>query len=244
MEEKLLTPAVLTDREPGTALFWDTPVRPAGMGFSRHNREDKLPAFHDHKTADKRAACLHRFGGHELLAVEIMAYALLAFPEAPRAFRKGVANTLKEEQEHVRLYMHHMKLLGIEFGDMPLFCHFWKQVPYLKSPIQYLSVMALTFEMANLDFAPLYRDSFRRNGDEESAGLMEQIIRDEISHVSFGMHWFKRLRPENEEDDFTIWKEELPPILTPKRGKGFVFNEENRVKARVPDDWISQLRSL
>ena len=244
MEEKLLTPSLLTDQDPGPPLFWKTPTRPAGMGFSRHNREDKLPTFQYHHSKDNRAICLHRFGGHELLAVEIMAYALLAFPEAPRAFRKGVANTLKEEQEHVRLYMAQMERLGVKFGDLPLFCHFWKQVPYLKTPIQYLSVMALTFEMANLDFAPLYRDSFARHDDPESAKLMEQIIKDEISHVSFGMHWFKKLRPGNEADDFTIWKEELPPILNPKRGKGFVFNEENRLKSRVPQDWISQLQQL
>ncbi|MDN3505078.1 MAG: DUF455 family protein [Rhabdochlamydiaceae bacterium] len=244
MDEKLLRPDVLTDFEPGLELFWDEPTRPTGMTFSRHNREDKLPTFQFHNSEQNRAVCLHRFGGHELLAVEIMAYALLAFPNAPRGFRKGVANTLKEEQEHVRLYMEHMTLLGVEFGDLPLFKHFWKQVPFLKTPLQYLSVMALTFEMANLDFAPLYRDSFRRHGDEVSAQLMEQIIKDEISHVSFGMHWFNKLKPEDEKSDFELYAASLPPILRPKRAKGFVFQEENRQKARVPQEWINSLKEL
>ena len=244
MEEKLLPPGILTDFEPGTELFWDEPTRPTGMNFSRHSREDKLPTFQFHNTKQNRAVCLHRFGGHELLAVEIMAYALLAFPDAPRGFRKGVANTLKEEQEHVRLYMDHMKLLGIEFGDLPLYRHFWKQVPFLKSPLQYLSVMALTFEMANLDFAPLYRDSFKRHGDDVSAQLMERIIQDEISHVSFGMHWFNKLKPEDEKSDFELYTASLPPTLHPKRSKGFVFQEENRIKARVSGDWITALKNL
>ncbi|MCF7852375.1 MAG: ferritin-like domain-containing protein [Simkaniaceae bacterium] len=244
LEEKLFTPDHLTDHAPGAPVFWDTPTRPAGMQFSKHGKEDKLPTFKDHYDPNSRARCLHRFGGHELLAVEIMAYALLAFPDTPTYFRKGVANTLREEQQHVRLYMAEMQRLNVTFGDLPLYKHFWKQVPYLKSPIQYISVMALTFEMANLDFAPLYRDSFRRHGDESCAQLMEQIIRDEISHVSFGMHCFNRLKPHSEQSDFNLYKEALPPILSPKRAKGFVFQSDLRKKAHIPDEWISSLKDF
>ncbi len=95
IEEKLCDSEVLTDHNPGPALFWDLPSRPPGMEFKRHSSKEKLPPFHEHHEADKRAACLHRFAGHELLAVEIMAYALLAFPEAPKHFRRGVAKFIR-----------------------------------------------------------------------------------------------------------------------------------------------------
>ena len=90
------------------------------MGFQFRRREGKLPPFESHRDPNNRAACLHRFAGHELLAVEIMAYALLKFPDAPPHFRKGLAHTLKEEQEHVRLYIKELTRLGIKFGDLPL----------------------------------------------------------------------------------------------------------------------------
>lgn len=124
LERKLAHPGELTDDEPGPPLFWKEPVRPQGMGFTWRTREEKLPPFHDHHDPDKRAVCLHRFAGHELLAVEIMAFALLAFPDAPKHFRRGLANTLHEEQGHVRLYMEAMEKLGIRFGDLPLYRHF------------------------------------------------------------------------------------------------------------------------
>lgn len=192
LEEKLLTPPILTDHTPGPAVLWDTPSRPIGMEFKRHSKREKLPPFHEHASPDKRAACLHRFAGHELLAVEIMAYALLAFPDAPKHFRKGLANTLKEEQEHVRLYIERLAGLGVKFGDMPLYKHFWSYVPHLHTPMAYVSTMSLTFEMANLDFAPMYKKSFARNGDDLSAALMQRILEDEISHVSFGYQWLKK----------------------------------------------------
>ena len=106
-----------------------------------------------------------------------MAFTLLAFPDAPSSFRSGVAHTLCEEQGHVRLYMEQMKQLGIQFGDLPLYRHFWKHTPYIQSPIHYISMMSLTFEMANLDFASMYGKSFAHFGDVDAAELMESFSR-------------------------------------------------------------------
>lgn len=241
LEEKLFSPDILTDRDPGPPQFWKDPIRPPGMGFQRHTHKEKLPAFHEHRDPDKRAVCLHRFAGHELLAVEIMAHALVAFPDAPSHFRRGVANTLREEQEHVRLYIERMAAFGLKFGDLPLYRHFWAHIPFLTSPIRYINVMSLTFEMANLDFAPLYGKSFSRVGDEASAQLMQRILEDEISHVSFGWNWLKKLK-QPDVSEWQAWSEELPPLMTPSRARGFTVMEENRRKAGIPQEWIDRIK--
>jgi len=240
LKEKLLCPDTLTDEFPGEPLLFNEPVRPVGMEFHKRTKEQKLPPFQNHGKEDNRAICLHRFAGHELLAVEIMAHALTAFPHAPKAFRKGVAHTLKEEQGHVKMYIERMEQLGLRFGDLPLFKHFWNHVPYLTTPIRYVSVMSLTFEMANLDFAPLYGRSFAAFGDVASAALMAQIVKDEIKHVSFGYSWLNKFKGENPAWD--SWIANLSPKIQPKRAKGFVVMEENRRKAGIPDDWIEKIK--
>ena len=243
LEEKLFCPSELTDFEPGPAQFWKEPSRPPGMQFQRHSKKEKLPPFHEHRKADNRAICLHRFAGHELLAVEIMAHALVAFPDAPPRFRRGVAHTLREEQGHVRLYIKRMGDFGLKFGDLPLYRHFWSHIPYLTSPIRYVSLVSLTFEMANLDFAPLYGQSFARAGDTDSAALMQQILEDEISHVSFGWNWLKKLKtPESTEWD--AWQNNLPPLVTPKRARGFTLFENHRKQAGIPQEWIEKLQRI
>lgn len=242
LEEKLFAPTDLTDNALSAPLIISEPTRPPGMHFQRHTSRDRLPAFHEHRHPDKRAVCLHRFAGHELLAVEIMAYALLAFPDAPKHFRKGVAGTLREEQEHVRLYIHRLEQLGLKFGDLPLFKHFWSIVPHLTCPIRYLSVMSLTFEQANLDFAPMYGKSFAKAGDMASAALMQRILEDEISHVAFGFHWLKKLKMK-EESTWDVWARNLPSPMTPARAKGFLLHEEPRLRAGIPDDWIQNLKN-
>jgi uncharacterized ferritin-like protein (DUF455 family) len=240
LDEKLLDPQSITDNSPGPPIIWKEPARPPHMGFHKHTRKNKLPRLHELHLPDKRAVCLHRFAGHELLAVEIMAYALLAFPEAPRPFRRGVANTLKEEQGHVRLYMQRMKEMGLSFGDLPLYRHFWSYVPYLTSPLRYISLMSLTFEMANLDFAPIYGSIFAKHGDTASSDLMQTILHDEIAHVSFGCRWLKKWK---EKSEWETWLKSLPPLMTPARARGAEFFEDHRRQAGVSEEWIQNLKT-
>ncbi len=239
LEEKLFAPEKLTDEQPGASLLWDTPTRPPGMEFKLRSREEKLPPLGAHKDPDKRAICLHRFAGHELLAVEIMAYTLLACPQAPTRFRKGLASTLKEEQEHVRLYAKELKRFGVQLGDMPLYKHFWAHTPYITDPATYVSTMCLTLEQANLDFAPLYRKSFLQAGDEESAALMQRIFDDEIGHVSFGYQWLKRLTPK-EKHAYDMWCESLSPMMTLRRARGPIYHPEHRKMAGLDDEWLKR----
>jgi uncharacterized ferritin-like protein (DUF455 family) len=105
--------------------------------------------------------------------------------------------------------------------------------------------MSLTFEMANLDFAPIYGKSFAHFGDHESAQLMARILKDEISHVKFGWKWLESLR-SRDETAWDAWEKTLATtLLTPKRAKGFyVPDEAPRLKANIPSEWIQKIKAL
>jgi uncharacterized ferritin-like protein (DUF455 family) len=241
LEEKLLDPGVLTDESPGSPLFWKEPVRPVGMGFTRRKNKGKLPRIEELQAPDRRAVCLHRFAGHELLAVEIMAFALLAYPETPRSFRMGVAHTLKDEQRHLKMYCDRLIGLGASFGDLPQYRHFWAHVRHLLTPSHYVSTLSLTLEMANLDFAPMYGRAFEKVGDDESAELMAQILRDEIAHVGFGWRWLMKWKDEN-CSEWDAWERTQSELLNPQRACGRVFNEESRLRAGLPEAFVERLR--
>ena len=242
IEDKLFCPAVLTDHTPGPALNISEPSRSPDLSFRKHTRKDRLPSLLNLGSQDKRAVCLHRFAGHELLAVEIMAYALLAFPEAPKTFRKGLAHTLKEEQYHVRLYIERLSQMGVRFGDLPLYRHFWSYVHYLTTPLKYVSMMSLTFEMANLDFAPIYGSTFAEHGDFESEKLMKQIFIDEVKHVSFGSKWLKNMK-DSSLSPWETWLNNIHPRVTPSRAKGPTFFPEHRQLAGIDEEWILKLKN-
>lgn len=237
LNDKLSAPDLITDHNPGPLLIWDQPTRPTGMGFCKHHRKNKLPSSQELSEPDKRAVYLHRFAGHELLAVEIMAYALLAFPFASANFRKGLIQTLKDEQEHVKLYIKELNRLNTQFGDLPLYKHFWAYTPYMKSPLEYVSIMSLTFEMANLDFAPYYGKLFYEHGDIDAYNLMKKILKDELRHVRFGYRYLIKSCPTSEQN-IHIWEDLLPPLMQPKQAKGPDFQVNNRKKAGLSSFWI------
>jgi uncharacterized ferritin-like protein (DUF455 family) len=112
---------------------------------------------------EKKRQALHTFANHELMAIEIFAAVFLLFPfweEELRPFCAQLVTTLKEEQKHFRLYQKRLQALGGEFGEFPNNDFFWKQVSLISKPKHFFSVISLSFEAANLDFAQYYKKVF------------------------------------------------------------------------------------
>ena len=243
LEEKLRAPGVITDEQPGSALNTPTaPGRPENLIFKPHGTGDKseFPGLHLLEQDRERGKLLHFFGNHELLATELMALVLLKFPDAPAAFRQGVLRTLRDEQEHTRLYMERMKSCGVALGDFPVSGYFWRCVSTMEHPIDYVAGLCLTFEQANLDFAGHFAKSFGAVGDTDTAKLLEKIYRDEIGHVAYGLKWFRRWKNPG-ENDWDAFCRVLKFPLSPQRAKGFLLNVAGRKAAGLDEDFIAQL---
>lgn len=188
-----------------------------------------------------RIRCLHTFANHELMALEMMAWALLAFPNAPRAFRLGLAKILQDEQRHFQLYCDLMSKKGTTFGDLPVNDHFWRLAGTISDPLDWVCTMHLTFEQANLDHAPFFGKIFEEVGDKDSAALMDIIFRDEVGHVGFGSRWLKKLKPED-VTLFQAYEAHCAPGNPPERAKGPGFQVEARKQAGLDEEFINQLR--
>jgi uncharacterized ferritin-like protein (DUF455 family) len=242
LEEKLRCPDLLTDEHPGTALETPPgPGRPKNLIFKPHAAgKSDFPGLHRLEQASERGKLLHFFGNHELLATELMALVLLKFPQAPAAFRRGLLQTLKDEQEHTRLYMERMKACGIEFGELPVSGYFWRCVSPMENPIDYVASLCLTFEQANLDFARHFAKGFGQVGDADTAKLLEKIYRDEIGHVAYGLKWFRRWKNPT-ESDWEAFCRTLKFPLSPQRAKGFSLNVEGRRAAGFDPQFIAEI---
>ncbi|MGI8604803.1 MAG: ferritin-like domain-containing protein [Verrucomicrobiales bacterium] len=219
-----------------------SPGRPSGLHLAVSGDERaEFPRQHQLRDERSRGQLLHFFANHELLATELMALALLKFPEAPSAFRRGLLHTLAEEQQHTQWYVERMRAYGIEFGDFPVNGFFWNAVADMASPLDYVARLPLTFEQANLDFSLHYRDVFLRAGDAETAALFERIHEDEIGHVAYGWRWFQKWKARN-EDDFDALARRLAFPLSPAWAKGKLpLDIEGRRQAGLGDAFIRRL---
>ncbi len=242
LEEKLQCPAVITDEQPGAALAAPpTPGRPAELTFkAQGSSTTEFPGLHRLDDERERGRRLHFFANHELLATELMALVLLRFPDAPAAFRRGVLQTLRDEQEHTRLYLARMKACGIAFGELPVSGYFWRAVSGMESPMDYVAGLSLTFEQANLDFARHFARGFATVGDTETAKLLDRIYRDEIGHVAYGLKWFRRWKQAG-QSDWEAFCQQLKFPLSPQRAKGIALNVEGRRAAGLDAQFIAEL---
>ncbi len=243
IEAKLEPPAdPLADEDPGPPVVWETPARPPHLRV--RNKRTRVPRPKEATLRDprKRGLLLHYFANHELQALELMAFAILAFPQAPRAFRAGVAATLLDEQRHLGLYLARMSALGVAFGELPVSDMFWAKARSFATPLHYVAALSLTFEGANLDFAQHYEDLFRAVGDEESAALMRAVNEDEVRHVRFGATWLKRLK-DPAESDFQAYARHLVFPLRPAKSRGPGFRREARRQAGLDDAFIDAVEA-
>ena len=246
LEEKLLAPPgglkALSDEHRGAALAWSPPPRPAHIQIAPKHVRKKFPTPGSLHREEMRVRSLHAFANHELMALEMMAWALLAFPDAERSFRKGLAKILVDEQHHFRLYVERLAAMGVQFGDLPVNDHFWRAGADIANPLDWVCAMHLTFEQSNLDHAPYYGRLFREADDVASAELMRQIFEDEIQHVRFGSRWLKHYQPAG-TSLFDVFASHCTSINPPERAMGAEFQEQARRDAGLDDDFIRALRA-
>tara|TARA_B100000609_G_scaffold175108_1_gene152221 strand:+ start:50620 stop:51441 length:822 start_codon:yes stop_codon:yes gene_type:complete len=230
----------LSDLSPGEAIAWQQPARAPGIRVAPKKKRKKVPHPDALHQKEMRIRCLHAFANHELMALEMMAWALLAYPDAPKLFRKGLVRIILDEQLHLQMYMDQIAALGAKFGDLPLNDHFWRVAAELHNPVEWVCGMHLTFEQANLDHAPYFKAAFERVGDEGSAALMQRIFEDEIMHVRFGGRWLKHFTPEDMKT-FDMYLASLSPHNQAFRAKGHDFNADARRDAGLDEDFIIRL---
>ncbi len=242
LPQKCEGPETFLDKNPGVALSIvpKLPGRPPFMSFNQKGAKTPFPAPKDLIDPKQRGIVLHFFANHELLAIELMALVLLKFPDAPEAFRRGIFRTIKEEQQHLGLYLRRMEELGTKLGDVSVNQFFWDCLKDMQNPLDFITGMSLTFEQANLDFAAHYMKIFRELGDHETAEILQKVYDDEIGHVKHGTQWLEKWKKQG-ETQWQAYANQLQMPLSPARAKGPVFDRDARRRADLTENYIDSL---
>ena len=230
----------LIDRDPAVRIA--APGRPAELAIASARRV-KTPPIAGMRDPAQRARIIHALANHELQAIELFAWALLAYPDAPLAFRRGLVAILAEEQLHFGLYVARLDALGVQFGDIAVTGHFWNQLEPLAGPLEFACAMGLTFEQANLDFAGDYAAAARACGDVATADVLDRVHADEIGHVHFGWVWMNRLAAQG-RDPWQVYIAHVKPPLGPHRARGARLDRDARKRAGISDAFIAELDAI
>lgn len=225
-------------RRDATPLWLAAPGRPPELRPAR--RGERTPKQEALESPHYRARTLHAFLHHELQAAELMCWALLAFSDAELEFRRGLLAICLDEIRHMGLYAEHIRALGCQVGDFGVRDWFWKRVPSCETKLEFVAVMGMGLEAANLEYAPDFAARFRLAGDEAGARIQERIAAEEVAHVGFATRWFTRWTGGC---DFSTWAAQLPAPLSPWVMHGQPIAEDARRRAGMTDDFVAALRA-
>ncbi len=212
------------------------PGRPADWILSA--RSERTPRAGALRARDVRARLVHTFLHHELQAAELFCWALLRYPSAPRAFRRGLLNLARDELRHLELYRAHLAALGEQPGAFPVRDWFWERVPSCATPAAFCALVGLGLEGGNLEHTARFARAFRAAGDEPGAGILERVGEEEIAHVRFGRVWFRRFTGKQ---DFEAWRAALPEPLTPSVLRGRPLARAARRRAGLDEGFLDAL---
>ncbi len=223
------------------------PLRLAAPGrgpeFALKARGEKSSGASPLLSNKKRMRLVHTFFHHELQAAELMAWALLAFPDAPAELRRGLSQILLDEVRHMHLYRVLLESRGVGLLSMPVRDWFWQRVPTVRDLPGFLATLGLGFEGSNLDHASSFALRFRAAGDEEAARVEEIVGAEEIPHVRFALTWFRELSPELKAGAslFEAFRLSLPPPLSPLLMRGHPIDVGARRRAGLDAAFLEAL---
>mgnify|MGYP001378699335 CR=1 FL=1 len=143
-------------------------------------------------SAEGRAAFVHSIAHIEFNAVDLAWDAAYRFRGMPEAYYADWVRIADDEARHFELLRARLRALGHDYGDFDAHNGLWEMCE--KTAHDGLDRMALVprvLEARGLDVTPGMIVKLRALGDEETAGILEVILREEVAHVAAGSRWFR-----------------------------------------------------
>lgn len=192
-------------------------------------------------TPEGVAAFFHAIGHVEFVAIYLAWDLLYRFRGLPEPFYCDWLRVADEEAQHFALIREHLRLMGVDYGDLPAHGGLWEHATdTAEHLLARLALVPRCMEARGLDVTPALIEKFRQLNHQESVAVLTRILTDEIGHVQLGSTWFKFVCREQCLDSETEYRRLLERYYKGGKPKG-PFNRALRYKAGFSEtevDWL------
>lgn len=189
------------------------------------------------------AIMIHAITHIEFNAINLAWDAVYRFRNLPKQFYSDWITVAAEEAHHFELLRKRLSAFGYDYGDWPAHNGLWEMaVLTATDPLMRMALVPRILEARGLDVTPGIILRLRHIGDEQTAAILEIILRDEIGHVAIGSRWFKYLCQQRGLDAERTFRE-----LIIQHFSGQVtgpFHYEARQQAGFTADELRTLESI
>ncbi len=189
---------------------------------------------------ENHAALIHALAHIEFNAINLALDAVQRFPGFPADYYGDWLKVAAEEAYHFQLLRDHLRSLGKDYGDFPAHAGLWELArKTAHDPLARMALVPRLMEARGLDVTPDIQRKLTGYGDRAGAAILDIILRDEVTHVAAGDHWFRWLCAQRGLDAEATYREMLasPGVPRPRRP----FNEAARLAAGFTLEELARL---
>ena len=144
-----------------------------------------------------RAGLLHSVAHIEFNAINLALDAVWRFPAMPVDYYRDWLSVASEEALHFTLLSDHLAALGHAYGDFDAHDGLWAMTERTAGDITArMALVPRTLEARGLDATPPMQAKLRKVATPQAlraVEILDVILRDEITHVAIGNHWYRYL---------------------------------------------------
>lgn len=158
----------------------------------------------------------------------------------PILFYEDWLKVADDEAKHFLLLSDRLNDFGATYGDLPAHDGLWESAYKTRESLPArLAVVPMVLEARGLDVTPGMIAMMNEQDDHETAGILQIIHDDEVTHVEVGTRWFKKWCEYYKEDEETLFQELVITYFHANLKKP--FNYPSRDKAGMIRDWYEPL---
>ena len=171
------------------------PVSPIGVAGHPSKPELVAPARLRRRrlgSEEGRAALVHAVTHIEFNAINLALDAAYRFRDMPHQYYVDWISVAADEARHFQLLSDRLQSMGFSYGDFPAHNGLWEMAQRTADDcMKRMALVPRVLEARGLDVTPGMIERLNSAGDNETVGILEIILEEEVRHVEIGSHWFR-----------------------------------------------------
>jgi uncharacterized ferritin-like protein (DUF455 family) len=195
-------------------------------------------------TVEGQGRLVHDLASIELQAMELAFRSLIEFKNTPLEFREELALLALSEAQHFEMCLDALDSLGVKWGEWGVHLSLWSATAKDDSILDRLIIVHRYLEGGGLDAGVKLQKKLNGVNSPTVVNVVNTIVREEVGHVSFGSHWYRRFCEDEKLDakyDFGERLNRLMPRIPRRLEK---IDRAIRLKAGFTDHELEILEGI
>ncbi len=204
----------------------------------------KMPPKSNLDSVDGQMRLIHDLAHIEMQAMELGLRTLTEFPEAPIEFKEQLIEVILDESRHFKMLLDCLEHHKRPWGSYPVHLSLWFATSSEDSLLDRILIVHRYLEGSGLDAGEKITKKLWGAGQKGLLDIVKVIVDEEVSHVSFGSRWFRKLCEEQKMDSDHVFAQRMQALHHRLPKRVLKLNRQLRTEAGFTEAEMNVLEGL